>query len=500
MTRYLSSLRVRLLAALLLLVIVVVFGIFLNNRTAIQAQDARRQIKAIGDQETNVYLLASLARRFDNTNDEAEQQSVLTLIQDNIQDFETIQLALRNGNKALELRPLHGQQLLAALDELDARWANYRSLLERFAKADPAARTQLEPQIDAQSATVYAFAVRVDKYLDVTIEQDARSTQQILIVLVGVAVLVTLFAVYVIIQIIRSTHALASTANQLATGNLKARADASGITELDGLGNVLNDMAEQIETRIAETEAARARAERSDQVKSAFLASMSHELRTPLNAIINFTKFVAKGDLGPVNQEQEETLNEVIGSSKHLLSLINDVLDMSKIEAGSLQLFVEENVDLRSILDTVLSTGKSLIAEKTVEMLSEIDGSLPPIRGDRHRILQILLNIMSNACKFTDQGHIRVAAHSTGGQVLIAIEDTGPGIAPEDQALVFEAFKQTSTGLRQRGGTGLGMPISKNLAETHGGRLWLESEVGKGSIFYLNLPVKSEQLMPVLGT
>ena len=107
---------------------------------------------------------------------------------------------------------------------------------------------------------------------------------------------------------------------------------------------------------------------------------------------------------------------------------------------------------------------------------------------------------MSNACKFTDQGHIKVAVHSTDGQVLIAIEDTGPGIAPEDQVLVFEAFKQTTTGLRQRGGTGLGMPISKNLAEIHGGRLWLESEVGKGSIFYLNLPIKSELLTPVLGT
>ena len=266
---------------------------------------------------------------------------------------------------------------MAALDEMDARWANYRSLLERFAKADPAARAQLEPQIDTQSATVYAFAVRVDKYLDVAIEQDTQSARQILIALVGVALLATVFAVYVIVQIIRSTNALAKIASQLAAGNLKARAGTSSITEIDGLGNVLNDMAEQIETRIAETEAARARAERSDQVKSAFLASMSHELRTPLNAVINFTKFVAKGDLGPVNQEQEETLNEVIGSAKHLLSLINDVLDMSKIEAGSLQLFVEDNVDLRNILDTVLSMGKSLIAEKSVEVLSEIDGSLP---------------------------------------------------------------------------------------------------------------------------
>jgi signal transduction histidine kinase len=253
-----------------------------------------------------------------------------------------------------------------------------------------------------------------------------------------------------------------------------------------------------LKQQVIETTAAREQAERSDMVKSAFLASMSHELRTPLNAIINFTRFVAKGAQGPVTDEQKETLNEVVDSARHLLNLINDVLDMSKIESGSLRLFVEDNVELKPIVDSVVSTGKTLVLEKPVEIQVDMNESLSVIRGDRQRIVQILLNIMSNACKFTETGSVKVRAYQEGSNVVFAITDTGPGIGEEDQKMVFEAFKQTTTGLRQGGGTGLGMPISKSLAEAHGGRLWLESKVGSGTTFYVALPIKSEALVPSL--
>src|SRR5262249_16658892 len=151
---------------------------------------------------------------------------------------------------------------------------------------------------------------------------------------------------------------------------------------------------------------ARAQAERSDKVKSAFLASMSHELRTPLNAVINFTKFVAQGDLGPVNEEQHDTLFEAVDSAKHLLNLINDVLDMSKIESGSMTLFVQDDISFQEILDSSISTAKTFLKAKPVEIRETIDTELPKIRGDRQRIRQIVLNILSNACKFTEAGHI----------------------------------------------------------------------------------------------
>jgi signal transduction histidine kinase len=246
-----------------------------------------------------------------------------------------------------------------------------------------------------------------------------------------------------------------------------------------------------------EVEAARKAAERANEVKSAFLASMSHELRTPLNAVINFTQFVVDGDTGPVNDQQSDLLNEVIGSAKHLLDLINDVLDMSKIEAGSLKLFVEDNINLNNIVNRVVSTGRSLLKDKPVQVEVDTQNDLPVIRGDQQRILQILLNIMSNACKFTETGTIKVSTSHNDSEVVITITDTGPGIAIEDQGIVFEPFKQTKSGLRQGGGTGLGMPIARSLVEAHGGRLWLQSEPGKGATFSIALPIESEKLVPI---
>lgn len=243
---------------------------------------------------------------------------------------------------------------------------------------------------------------------------------------------------------------------------------------------------------------AREAAERADQVKSAFLANMSHELRTPLNSVINFTKFISKGAVGPVNEQQVRLLNKVADSGKHLHMLINDVLDMSKIEAGSLALLVEDNIDLRSILETVVTTGMGLLDEKPITITSTLDPNLPTIRGDRQRIYQILLNIMSNATKFTEAGTIDLNATRQGSTVQITIRDSGPGIAKEDQEAVFLPFKQTQTGIRQGGGTGLGMPISKNLAEAHGGTLTLYSTVGNGATFTLILPIQSDKLTPIV--
>jgi signal transduction histidine kinase len=257
----------------------------------------------------------------------------------------------------------------------------------------------------------------------------------------------------------------------------------------------LKAVEDEYERAVLETEQAKEQSDRANHVKSAFLASMSHELRTPLNAIINFTKFVIKGDLGKVNPEQVETLTEVVNSGKHLLNLINDVLDMSKIESGSLNLFIEDSVDLPNIVNYVMSTGKSLLADKPVELTVSMDANLPLMRADRQRIVQVLLNLMSNACKFTSEGSIAVRVRHDNADIVISVQDSGPGIGPEDQSLVFEAFKQTEAGLRQGGGTGLGMPISKNLVEAHGGRIWLESEQGKGTTFFVSLPVKAEHLV-----
>jgi len=247
-----------------------------------------------------------------------------------------------------------------------------------------------------------------------------------------------------------------------------------------------------------ETQAARERAEQSDQVKSMFLASMSHELRTPLNAIINFSQFIGMEMLGEINARQKETIFSVIDSAEHLLNLINDVLDISKIESGSLKLFMEKNINLHEISQTAAENTKALLKDKPVSFSLTVSDDLPLIEGDRQRILQIMLNILSNACKFTQEGQIKMNVKKIDNQYIeVSVEDTGPGIANNDFGTVFEKFKQTNSGLRQGSGTGLGMPISKSLIEAHGGKIWLESQVGSGSIFRFTLPIQNEAVVEI---
>jgi signal transduction histidine kinase len=301
-------------------------------------------------------------------------------------------------------------------------------------------------------------------------------------------------------EVINPIKTLSDTALKLKSGDFTARSAVQSSDELGEFAAAFNDMAETIQKKIDEVNAARLEAERSSQVKSAFLASMSHELRTPLNAILNFTRFVVDGDLGELNDQQRDILNEVLGSGKHLLNLINDVLDMSKIESGSLNLFVEQNVDVKTLLEKAISIGEGLLEGKPIRIVADIQPDLPKMYGDKKRVLQIFLNIISNACKFTDEGEITVRAFQQNGEIMVSIKDTGIGIAPEDQSLIFEPFKQTTSGLRQAGGTGLGMPIAKSLAEAHGGRIWLESEYGVGTTFYIALPVKSDMLVNAMAS
>ncbi|MBI5959971.1 MAG: GAF domain-containing protein, partial [Chloroflexi bacterium] len=261
---------------------------------------------------------------------------------------------------------------------------------------------------------------------------------------------------------------------------------------------VLKALAEQITIAVrnaelfAEAKAARQEAEAANRAKSQFLASVSHELRTPLNGILNFTEFVAAGLGGPVNEKQADLLNKATANGEHLLSLINDVLDISKIESGSLNLHLEDDVNLKDELNVVIATGKSLLAGKNVDLCLDVDADLPLIRGDRRRLRQIMHNLVSNACKFTDEGCVTIRLNVEQDHILFAVQDTGPGIAPEDHHLVFESFRQSETGLIKGQGTGLGLPISLRLAEAHGGRMWLESERGKGAIFFVSLPLKSD--------
>src|SRR5438552_1989993 len=226
--------------------------------------------------------------------------------------------------------------------------------------------------------------------------------------------------------------------------------------------------------------------------KSEFLATMSHELRTPLNAIIGFSEALLEQMFGPVNPKQMEYLNDVLGSGKHLLTLINDILDLSKIEAGRMDL----DVDRFSLVEA-LNNGITMICERAsrhaIKVTLDVAPDLDLIEADPRKVKQVLFNLLSNAVKFTsDGGRVDVIARRANGDAVIAVRDTGIGIAPEDQSRIFEEFQQARRqSERSREGTGLGLALAKRFVELHGGRIWVESAVGKGSTFTFTLPLRT---------
>jgi signal transduction histidine kinase len=232
----------------------------------------------------------------------------------------------------------------------------------------------------------------------------------------------------------------------------------------------------------------------ANEHKSQFFANMSHELRTPLNAVLGYTELIVDGLYGEIPDKAKEVLDRVQINGRHLLGLINDVLDLSKIEAGQLKLSLED-YSMKSIVDSVIASAGSLAQSKGLNLKSSVADNLPAGHGDERRLTQVLLNLVGNAIKFTDAGEVEIRASAANGTFDVAVRDTGPGIAPQDQARIFEDFQQIdNTSTRHKGGTGLGLAIARRFVEMHGGNLSVESAIGSGSTFHMVLPVRvSEQ-------
>jgi signal transduction histidine kinase len=229
--------------------------------------------------------------------------------------------------------------------------------------------------------------------------------------------------------------------------------------------------------------------------KSEFLANMSHELRTPLNAILGYTELIIDNIYGDVPEKIQEVLERVEKNGRHLLNLINDVLDLSKIEAGRLSLSLDD-YSMQDIIQTVFTSVKPLAVEKNLELKMEVSEVLKTGKGDEQRIAQVILNLLGNAIKFTEQGKVEVEATVSNETFLISVSDTGPGLSETDQKNIFDEFRQADgSSTRAKGGTGLGLSISKKIVEMHGGRIWVDSSLGKGSTFSFTLPIRVERQM-----
>jgi signal transduction histidine kinase len=270
----------------------------------------------------------------------------------------------------------------------------------------------------------------------------------------------------------------------IASGDFSGHVDVPNRDELGALSANVNRMNDELGRLYRELETASLH-------KSEFLANMSHELRTPLNAIIGFSQVLRERMFGELNEKQEEYLDDILSSGNHLLSLINDVLDLSKVEAGQFELEVAP-FSLREALERGVVMVRERATTNGIAIELEAGPNVDIVTGDERRIRQVIFNLVSNAVKFTPAGGaVDVRATRADGEVRVAVADTGPGIARDDRERIFEEFQQAAAGIKQRDGTGLGLALSKRLVELHGGRIWAESELGKGSTFTFTLPAES---------
>ena len=231
----------------------------------------------------------------------------------------------------------------------------------------------------------------------------------------------------------------------------------------------------------------------ASQHKSQFLANMSHELRTPLNAILGYNELIVDGIYGAPSEKMQTVLKRVESNGRHLLGLINAVLDLSKIEAGQFTLDLAD-YSLQNVAQTVYNAVEPLALDKKLVFKAEVQSDLPPGRGDERRLTQVLLNLVGNAIKFTDAGEVVIKAGASNGTFNLAVRDTGPGISAADQAKLFQEFQQADNSMtRKKEGTGLGLAISKRIIEMHGGRIWMESQLGNGSTFFVMIPVQAQE-------
>ena len=264
--------------------------------------------------------------------------------------------------------------------------------------------------------------------------------------------------------------------------------DADAVSVLQNVANQIIIALENARAYAVERQAAEQLRE-LDRSKRRFLTNMSHELRTPLTNIIGFSRLMLKGIEGSLTDRQQEDLQIIYQNGQHLLGLVDDLLDVSQIEAGLMELEFRE-VDLSDLISSVMATASALVRDKDIELCQEIAPDLPKVYGDMARIRQVLLRLLANAAKFAGQGSITVQARCTDGEIRVSVSDTGVGIPPGDRERIFERFEQGTMNGRRPNGAGLGLSLSKEFVEMHGGRIWVESEVGKGSTFTFTLPLQ----------
>jgi signal transduction histidine kinase len=379
-----------------------------------------------------------------------------------------------------DLRALHGQFVAAMTKVLDLASTG------KSAQAREVYSTQARPLADRLERRTDELVHKAEADTLDSIEQSHADYQRSLLAIAGFGVgsiaLALLLGVALALSIVRPVRAMEARFARIAQGEFSEHLSVENRDELGTLSSNLNRMSDELARLYAEVQSA-------NRHKSEFLANMSHELRTPLNAVIGFSEVLLQRLFGELNEKQEEYLRDILTSGRHQLALINDILDLSKVEAGRMEL----QVSTFALGDTVqagVTMVRAAATRRDISLKVDLDPRIGLIEADERKVRQVLFNLLANAVKFTGQsGSIEIQTKSVHEEARVSVRDSGVGIAPEDQARIFQEFQQATAGQRAEESTGLGLTLAKKFVELHGGRIWVESAVGKGSTFTFAIPI-----------
>jgi signal transduction histidine kinase len=417
-------------------------------------------------------------------------------------DDRMLEAAIRQINNSLydfERARLLGSEDTDSLDMIEA---DYFRLIEvgtqiieliregKLAEAREYQKQHAIPLANRLERMTNALANRAEANMITSAESSKRGFVLSQYVVLGVALAAVLFALLlgysISLSLIGPVRKMNQRFREIAQGNFAGSVDIENRDEMGDLAKSLNDMSRELGRLYREIQAA-------SRHKSEFLANMSHELRTPLNAIIGFSEMLGEQVFGELNEKQAEYVRDIHESGEHLLSLINDILDLSKIEAGRMELDLKK-FDVRVALENAVTLVKERSLRHGIKLEVDIDPRLDRIVADERKFKQIMLNLLSNAIKFTPEGGtIGVAAANSAENLEVQVSDTGIGIAPEDQGHIFEEFRQVTEDINQaHEGTGLGLTLTKKFVEMHGGSIEVQSQVNQGSRFTFSIPMKTQ--------
>jgi signal transduction histidine kinase/CheY-like chemotaxis protein len=466
-------------AVVALLVVVGAIGVHglgqANNRTErLASLQGKVSIYRQLQNDTTIKLYGGAAALFDP--DPVALDAALRQLQQSY-DFSRLQLAARDERELLaRIETTYDQFVTVMAEGIDLVRQG------KLTQGQELQRTKAKPLADQLERLTNQLVNRAESDIATLVDRTEASYRDSRRIFIAVAAggigLALLLGFAISWSIIGPVTQMGQRFDELASGDFSRHVEVVNRDELGVLAVNLNRMNDELGRLYRDLEAA-------SRHKSEFLASMSHELRTPLNAIIGFSEVLREEMFGPLNERQADYLNDILTSGRHLLSLINDILDLSKIEAGKMELELSTFA-----LPSVLEGGLTMIRERAsnhgISVGLEVAPDVGEITADERKVKQVVFNLLSNAVKFTpDGGRIELSARCTDGEVEVAVSDTGIGIAPEDQERVFEEFQQAG----QREGSGLGLALCRSFIELHGGRIRLESDVGAGSTFTFTLPL-----------